>query len=183
MYSNKAVFHNSHTLKNKIDLVHPFPCLTGTAGSELQRETIIVDLAAILILHCNDSKITEHRYSNEQRDCVFVCVEPGKNAFQEHSSRSMNSSWSPCVSWGPSLHCSRWYKTSLSAAYLNIEDKIQSFSISLSLMFMKRLVYLIQRDRTHLSHSRSNKIWCCSERTIAFAIPCWRNCDLKKEKD
>lgn len=73
MYSNKNVFYISHTLKNKIDLVHPFPGLTGTAGSELQRKTIIVDLEAILILHCNGSKMTEHSYSNEQCECVCVC--------------------------------------------------------------------------------------------------------------
>ncbi len=73
MHSNKNLFHISHTLKNKIDLVHPFPGLTGTAGSELQRKTIIVVLKAILILLCNGSKMTEHSYSNEQCECVCVC--------------------------------------------------------------------------------------------------------------
>lgn len=114
---------------------------------------------------------------------VFVCLEPGKNVFQEQSSRSMNSSWSPCVSWARALHCSRWYKMSPSAACLNLEEKNPSFSISLSLKFMNRLVSFLKRDGTHLSHSRSNKILCCSEHTIAFAILCWRNCDLKKEED
>lgn len=63
MYYNKNVFHISHTLKNEIDLVHPFPCLSGTAGSELQRETIIVDLKAIFSFFI---VMTAHSYSNEQ---------------------------------------------------------------------------------------------------------------------
>lgn len=41
-------FHISHTFKDKIDLVHPFPGLTETAGSELQREAIVSELEAVL---------------------------------------------------------------------------------------------------------------------------------------
>lgn len=64
-------FHISHTFKDKIDLVHPFPGLAGTAGSELQREAIVSELGAVL---SEDSSVQWQKDDWTKLElCVYVC--------------------------------------------------------------------------------------------------------------